>query len=158
MKASPLLPAPYQQATAGWWPAEMGHFCMQNLYFGNLEAPFWYTDSVTEWPFWWSRGLQGHPMATLKPGYQLLLILGYILGASCDPCWSIFCCFPVIWKVKLAASLQFHFCDDLVRETMLESSGCTSYDHSQNKCFCMVSLFPLIHELKPSGCIPNSST
>ena len=40
LKASPLPPAPYQQATAGSWSAEMGHFCMQNLYLGDLRLHF----------------------------------------------------------------------------------------------------------------------
>ena len=39
---------------------------MQNLYFGDLEAPFWYP----EWQFWWSRGSQGHPTGTFSENIE----------------------------------------------------------------------------------------
>ena len=48
LKASPLPPAPCQQATADWLSAEMVTFYTQNCHFGDLEAPFW----CPEGPLW----------------------------------------------------------------------------------------------------------
>ena len=79
----PCCRPPWQQATAGWWPAEMCHFCLRNLYFADPEASFWFAERL----FWWSRSPQGHPMNTLRPRCEFLSILGSILGASWDPLW-----------------------------------------------------------------------
>jgi hypothetical protein len=44
LKASPLPPAPCQQATADWLPAEMGHFIPQTVILETLRLHFGYPE------------------------------------------------------------------------------------------------------------------
>jgi hypothetical protein len=118
-------------------------FYTQNCNFGDPEAPLW----VPGWPFWWSRGAQGHPMDTQwTPWGPDLHFIDFrmIWGPSWDPLWSQFCDLSVIWGAKLADGWQVHLFDDLGVEMLPESNGCMCLNHSKNCGFREVSLFQLI--------------
>ena len=71
------------------WLLKWVTFYTNNCHFGDVEAPF----SVPGTPFWWSWGPGGHPMDTLKPRCQFLLILGWFRGSSWNLLWRPFCDF-----------------------------------------------------------------
>ena len=98
LKASPLPPAPCQQATADWLPAEMGNFF-------NPKLSFWRPGGS-------SRDPQGHPMDTLRPRSAFLhfrVHFGSFLGSTLETCMWFVCDVrhfgPTFWAMQTRALL-----------------------------------------------------
>ena len=89
-------------------------------------------------------------MDTLGSRCSFLLILGCLWGVSRGPLWRHVCDFSLIWGVEMGDGFQVHFFSDPGMEMMPGCRGCMCYNHSKNKCFRDISLFPRIREFSVS--------
>ena len=141
LKASPLPPAPCQQATADWWTVEMGHFLYRKLSFWRPRDSI----LVSLVTFLVIQRSTGTPNRHLE--VQLFIFIDFWVhyGSLLRPTLSTFCDFPMILGAKVGDSFQVHVFGDPGMEMMPECNGCMCLKHCKNSVFRMMSLLPLIH-------------
>ena len=130
LKASPLPPAPCQQATDDWMTPEMGHFFYPKLSFWRPRDSLDALDTILM--ILGSRGTPNeHTEAQMSIFINFRVDLGSLLGPTLGP----FCCFSVILDTKMGDTFQVHVFGDPGMEMMPECDGCMWYNHCKNHVF-----------------------
>ena len=147
LKASPLPPAPCQQATDDRMTREMGHFFYLKMSFWRPWGSFlgaWDTILVI-------LGSRGTPNGHSEVQMSIFIDFRVDLGSLLGPTLAIILWFSGILDTKMRDSFQVRVFGDPGMEMMPECMGCMCLNHTKTAVFEWFHFFHLFSNLESWG-------